>query len=98
RIAEQNMVSAAAGLAAAGKIAFASTFGRFMERAFDQAEMAVISGLPVKLVGTQVGVTVAPDGRSQMALADIAFMRALAHATAAKGRPAMTVLTPSDAV
>jgi transketolase len=98
RIAEQNMVSAAAGLAAAGKIAFVSTFGRFMERAFDQAEMAVISGLPVKLVGTHVGVTLAADGPSQMALADIAFMRALAHATDAKGGPAMTVLTPSDPV
>ena len=98
RIAEQNMVSAAAGLAAAGKIAFVSTFGRFMERAFDQAEMAVISGLPIKLVGTHVGVTLASDGPSQMALADIAFMRALAHATDAKGRPAMTVLTPSDPV
>jgi transketolase len=50
RIAEQNMISAGAGLAAAGKIPFISTFGRFMERAFDQVEMAVISGLPLKLV------------------------------------------------
>ncbi len=79
RIAEQNMVSAAAGLAAAGKIAFVSTFGRFMERAFDQIEMALISGLPLKLVGTHVGVTLASDGPSQMALADVGFMRALAH-------------------
>ena len=46
RIAEQNMVSAGAGLAAAGKIAFVSTFGRFMERALDEIEMAIISGLP----------------------------------------------------
>jgi transketolase len=84
-------------LAAAGKIAFASTFGRFMERAFDQAEMAVIGGLPIKLVGTHVGVTLAADGPSQMGLADIAFMRALAHAEDAKGHPAMIVLTPSDA-
>ena len=97
RIAEQNMVSAAAGLAAAGKTAFVSTFGRFMERAFDQTEMAVIGGLPVKLVGTHVGVTLAADGPSQMALADVAFMRALAHARDAKGRRAMTVLTPADA-
>ena len=51
RIAEQNMVSAAAGLTAGGKIAFVSTFGRFMERAFDEIEMAIISGLPIKLVG-----------------------------------------------
>jgi transketolase len=98
RIAEQNMVSAAAGLAAAGKIAFSSTFGRFMERAFDQIEMAIISGLPIKLVGTHVGVTLAADGPSQMALADVGFMRALAHTDDYHGKPAMTVLTPSDGV
>jgi transketolase len=97
RIAEQNMVSAAAGLAAAGKTAFVSTFGRFLERAFDQIEMAIIGGLPVKLVGTHVGVTLAADGPSQMALADIAFARALAHAVDVKGR-SLTVLTPADAV
>lgn len=97
RIAEQNMVSAAAGLAAAGKIAFVSTFGRFLERAFDQIEMAIIGGARIKLVGTHVGVTLAADGPSQMALADIAFARALAHAKDAKGR-SLAVLTPSDAV
>lgn len=97
RIAEQNMVSAAAGLAAAGKTAFVSTFGRFLERGFDQIEMAIISGLPLKLVGTHVGVTLAADGPSQMGLADIAFARALAHASDVKGR-SLTVLTPSDAV
>src|SRR5260370_13322187 len=92
------MISAAAGLAAAGKIAFASTFGRFMERAFDQIEMAIISGLPIKLVGTHTGVTLAADGPSQMALADVGFMRALAHTDDYRGNPAMTVLTPSDPV
>ena len=85
RIAEQNMVSAAAGLAAAGKIAFVSTFGRFLERAFDQIEMAIIGGARIKLVGTHVGVTLAADGPSQMALADIAFTRALAHAVGRQG-------------
>lgn len=98
RIAKQNMVSAASGLAAAGKTAFVSTFGRFLERAFDEIEMAVIGGLPVKLVGTHVGVTLAADGPSQMSLADIAFMRALAHARDAREKPAMVVLTPADAV
>jgi transketolase len=73
------MVSEGAGLAAAGKIAFVSTFGRFMERALDEIEMTIISGLPIKLVGTHVGVTLASDGPSQMALADVGFMRALAH-------------------
>jgi transketolase len=97
RIAEQNMVSTAAGLAAAGKIAFVSTFGRFLERALDQIEMAIIGGARIKLVGTHVGVTLASDGPSQMALADIAFARALAHAVDAKGR-SLAVLTPSDAV
>jgi transketolase len=97
RIAEQNMVSVAAGLSAAGKIAFVSTFGRFLERAFDQIEMAIIGGARIKLVGTHVGVTLAADGPSQMALADVAFARALAHAVDAKGR-SLAVLTPSDAV
>jgi transketolase len=97
RIAEQNMVSAAAGLAAAGKIAFVSTFGRFLERAFDQIEMAIIGGARIKLVGTHIGVTLAADGPSQMALADAGFTRALAHAKDAKGR-SLVVLTPSDAV
>jgi transketolase len=90
-------VAAAAGLAAAGKIAFVSTFGRFLERAFDQIEMAIIGGARIKLVGTHVGVTLAADGPSQMALADVAFVRALAHAVDAKGR-SLAVLTASDAV
>ena len=98
RIAEQNMVSAAAGLANGGKIPFASTFGRFLERAFDQIEMAIVGGAEIKLVGSHVGVTLASDGPSQMALADVAFMRAFAHVTDRHGRPAITVLTPSDAV
>lgn len=98
RIAEQNMISAAAGLAGGGMLPFASTFGRFLERAFDQIEMAVVGGANLKLVGTHVGVTLASDGPSQMALADVAFMRAFAHSTDHRGNPAMTLLTPSDAV
>lgn len=98
RIAEQNMVSAAAGISSGGKIAFASTFGRFLERAFDQVEMAIIGGSNLKLVGSHIGVTLASDGPSQMALADIASMRGFAHVTDHRGNPAITVLTPSDAV
>ncbi|WP_424629630.1 transketolase [Bradyrhizobium sp. SYSU BS000235] len=98
RIAEQNMISVAAGLSSGGMIPFASTFGRFLERAFDQIEMAIVGGANLKLVGTHVGVTLASDGPSQMALADIAFMRAFAHSTDHRGNPAVTVLTPSDAV
>jgi transketolase len=59
--------------------------------------MAIIGGARIKLVGTHVGVTLAADGPSQMALADVAFARALAHAKDAKGR-SLAVLTPSDAV
>jgi transketolase len=98
RIAEQNMISAAAGLSGGGKIPFVSTFGRFLERGFDQIEMAIIGGANIKLVGTHVGVTLAADGPSQMALADVAVMRAFAHVQDSRGNPAATVLTPSDAV
>jgi transketolase len=97
RIAEQNMVSAAAGLSSAGKLAFVSTFGRFLERACDQIEMALIGGANLKLDGSHVGVTLAADGPSQMALADVAFMRAFTHVRDHRGNPALTVLTPSDA-
>ncbi len=65
RIAEQNMVSAAAGLASGGKIPFASTFGRFLERAFDQIEMAVIGGAGLKLVGSHAGATLPRTGRAR---------------------------------
>ena len=98
RIAEQNMVSAAVGLAASGKIPFVSSFGKFLVRAYDQLEMALIGGANIKLVGTHVGVTIASDGPSQMALADVAFLRAFAHVRDFRGGPAMTILTPSDAV
>jgi len=98
RIAEQNMVSVAAGLSSGGKLPFVSTFGRFLERAFDQIEMAIIGGANLKLTGSHVGVTLAADGPSQMALADLAFMRAFAHVRDSRGNPAVTVLTPSDAV
>ena len=98
RIAEQNMISVAAGLAAGGKVPFASTFGKFMVRAFDQIEMAVIGGANIKLVGTHTGVTLAADGPSQMALSDVAFIRAFSHVIDHRGEPAITLLTPSDGI
>jgi hypothetical protein len=91
RIAEQNMILAAAGLSSGGMVPFASTFGRFLERALDQIEMAIVGGANIKLVGTHVGVTLASDGPSQMALADITFMRAFLHSTDHRGNPAITV-------
>ena len=87
-IAEQNMVGAAVGLAAHGKIPFASTFGCFFTRAYDFLRMAAISGSNIKLAGTHVGVSIGEDGPSQMGLEDIAMMCA---------QPNFTVLYPSDA-
>jgi len=86
-IAEQNMVGAAAGLAACGKIPFAATFACFLSRAYDFIRMAAISGSNMKLVGTHVGVSIGEDGPSQMGLEDIAMMAA---------QPNVAVLYPSD--
>jgi transketolase len=97
RIAEQNMVSVGVGLSAGGKIPFISTFGKFFSRAFDQIELAIIGGANLKLVGTHIGVTLAADGPSQMAIADVAFFRGIAHARDFRGDPAVTILTPCDA-
>lgn len=87
-IAEQNMLGAAAGLAACGKIPFAATFAAFFTRAYDFIRMAAISQSNIKLVGTHVGVSIGEDGPSQMGLEDIAMMAA---------QPGITVLYPSDA-
>ncbi|MCD6303817.1 MAG: transketolase [Planctomycetes bacterium] len=98
RIAEQNMVSAAVGLAAAGKIPFASSFAKFLVRGYDQLEMACISNANIKLCGSHAGVSLAADGPSQMGLPDLAFMRAFAHAKRVDGRAACRVMLPCDAV
>src|SRR5690606_5366802 len=52
RIAEQNMMSCAAGLAAAGKLPFVTSFGKFLVRGYDQLELALIGGAALKLVGS----------------------------------------------
>ena len=88
-IAEQVMVGAAMGLASRGAIPFASTFACFLTRAYDFIRMAAISGLSLKLAGSHAGVSIGEDGPSQMALEDLAMMRA---------QPNFTVLYPSDAV
>jgi transketolase len=87
-IAEQNMLGAAAGLAACGKIPFVATFAAFFTRAYDFIRMAAISQSNIKLVGTHVGVSIGEDGPSQMGLEDIAMMAA---------QPGVVVLYPSDA-
>ena len=89
-IAEQNMVGAALGMATEGKIPFASTFACFLTRAYDFIRMAAYSKPPhLVLVGSHAGVSIGEDGPSQMALEDLAMMRAIT---------ASTVLYPSDAV
>ena len=90
-IAEANLVSVAAGLAIAGKIAFASTYAAFIPgRCVDQVRNAICyPHLDVKLVVSHGGLTVGPDGASHQQIEDIASMRAI---------PNMRVLIPSDAV
>ncbi|MDO8494704.1 MAG: transketolase [Deltaproteobacteria bacterium] len=88
-IAEQNMIGVAQGLAARGKIPFASTFGAFLARAHDQIRMGGISCLPIKICGSHAGISIGEDGPSQMALEDLSMTRAV---------PGMAVLYPSDAV
>jgi len=88
-IAEQNMVGVAVGLAARGKIPFASSFACFLMRAYDFIRMAGISMANIKLCGSHAGVSIGEDGPSQMGLEDIAAMRAI---------PRSVVLYPCDAV
>lgn len=90
-IAEQNMVGMAAGLAAAGKLPYASSFAIFVTgRAFEQVRQSIAyPRLPVRLVGSHAGVTVGADGSSHQAIEDISVMRTL---------PNMTVLVPADGV
>jgi len=90
-VAEQNMLGTAAGLAAAGKIAFCSSFAVFAAgRAFDQVRNSVAyTRLNVKIGASHAGITVGEDGASHQSVEDIALMRAL---------PNMTVFVPADAV
>lgn len=90
-IAEGNMVGVAAGLAAAGKTVFASSFAMFAAgRAFEQIRNSVAyPHLNVKIAATHAGITVGEDGATHQCLEDIALMRTL---------PGMTVISPADAV
>ncbi|MEM6504159.1 MAG: transketolase, partial [Planctomycetota bacterium] len=98
RIAEQNMFSVAAGLAAGGKTPFCSTFAKFVTRGYDQIEMAINSGCQIKIAGSHAGITLGADGPSQMALPDVAWFSSFATMTHnATGKPGFYVLTPSDA-
>ncbi len=87
-IAEQQMLAAAVGLQARGWNAFGSTFAAFLSRAYDFIRMAAISRANLRLAGSHAGISIGEDGPSQMALEDIAALRAV-HSS--------TVLHPCDA-
>jgi len=97
KIAEQNMVSVAAGMSAAGKIPFCSTFSKFVTRAYDQIEMAMNSGANLKVVGSHSGITLAADGPSQMSLPDVSWFRSLSTIKDHRGNPGCYILQPADA-
>jgi transketolase len=97
KIAEQNMVSVAAGLSAAGKIPFVNSFSKFITRAYDQIEMAINSGANLKIVGSHSGISLASDGPSQMSLPDVAWFRAFSTMKDHRGNPGCYVLQPADA-
>ena len=80
-IAEQQMVGAAVGMQVLGWKPFASTFAAFMSRAYDFVRMAAISQANLKLCGSHAGVSIGEDGPSQMALEDIASLRAITSST-----------------
>src|SRR5689334_22544985 len=88
-IAEQVMIGASMGLAARGAIPFPSSFACFLVRAADFVRMAAISNVNVKFAGSHAGVSIGEDGPSQMALEDLAMLRA---------EPNCAVVYPCDAV
>ena len=88
-IAEQNMVSVAAGFSRLGKIPFVATFAAFLTRAADQIRMARVSEANIKFIGSHVGVSIGEDGPSQMGLEDISLFGTI---------PDSVVLQPADAV
>jgi transketolase len=80
-IAEQQMVAAAVGLQVRGWKPFASTFAAFLTRAYDFIRMAAVSRATIALSGSHAGVSIGEDGPSQMALEDLAMMRAVGGST-----------------
>lgn len=90
-VAEQNLVTVGAGLAATGKIAFVSSYAAFSPgRNWEQIRTTIcLNDRPVKIIGSHAGVSVGPDGATHQMLEDIALMRAL---------PNMIVIAPCDSV
>lgn len=90
-VAEQNLVTVAAGMAAMGKIPFTSSYAAFSPgRNWEQIRTTIaLNDRPVKIVGSHAGVSVGPDGATHQMLEDIALMRVL---------PNMVVVAPGDSV
>lgn len=90
-VAEQNLVTVASGMAAMGKIPFASSYAAFAPgRCWEQIRTTIcLNDQPVKLVGSHAGLSVGPDGATHQMLEDIALMRAL---------PNMVVVVPGDSI
>jgi len=90
-VAEQNLVTVASGMAAMGKIPFVGSYAVFSPgRNWEQIRTTItLNNVPVKIIGSHVGVSVGPDGASHQMLEDIALMRAL---------PNMIVISPCDAI
>jgi transketolase len=90
-VAEQNLVTVGAGLAAVGKIPFVSSYAAFCPgRCWEQIRTTIcLNDQPVKIVGSHAGLSVGPDGATHQMLEDLALMRAL---------PNMVVLAPCDSV
>lgn len=90
-VAEQNLVTVASGMAAMGKIPFASSYAAFAPgRSWEQIRTTIcLNDRPVKLAGSHAGVSVGPDGATHQMLEDIALMRSL---------PNMVVVAPGDSI
>ena len=90
-VAEQNLVTVAAGLAAVGKIPFVSSYAAFNPgRNWEQIRTTIcLNDVPVRVIGSHAGVSVGPDGATHQMLEDVALMRAL---------PNMTVIAPCDSI
>lgn len=88
-VAEQNLVTVASGLAAAGKVPFVTSYAAFSPgRNWEQIRTTIcLNDQPVKIVGSHAGVSVGPDGATHQMLEDIALMRKL---------PNMIVVVPCD--
>lgn len=90
-VAEQNLVTVAAGLAAMGKVPFVSSYAAFSPgRNWEQIRTTIcLNERPVRVVGSHAGISVGPDGATHQMLEDIALMRVLPH---------MVVIAPGDSI